>query len=536
MPMTGVVRSRTNELFRFADFPPELAATLAALFCFAICYFRAFVFPHVPIVLWGDQIGFFNDGSRIVLGELPYRDYFQIVPVGTDLFYAALIKSFGLRAWIPNLTMSFLAGLAAFLMTLIASRLMRGAVVILPSLLFAGFVLLCSQDATHHWFSTVAILGALLVLLDGISLPRVAVAGGLCGLAACFTQTKGATVIVGLLVYFAYHMARRLPDARKRWRICSLLCGVAVVVFLAVNVYFIRAAGIGHWLYCVVVYPLRYYPAPPINNWRVILYDFGYHEGFTRWISYPFVYATVPLVYIVFIVVARRRWENLADEDRDKFVLVAIVGIAMFIAIGFSPSAKRLGSVSPPALILLAWFLDRPGKVAARLRILLAAVSVVLAVGITERLQTRRWLYLDLPAGRAAMLDRALYGEYLWLLENTHPGEYFYGMPPFFYAFHLRSPAAIDAVHDSEYTRPEQVSALVDALKSHQVPLIVFRGLHEALHPKTSPTDHLDPLRAYLKQNYRVIKTFPTTDYVLAPAEKPVPASPDAPTRYAGPS
>ena len=535
MPMTGVERSRTNELLRFADFPPQLAATLAALFCFAVCYFRAFVFPNVPIILWGDQIGFFNDGSRIVLGELPYRDYFQIVPAGTDLFYAALIKSFGLRAWIPNLTMAVLAGMAAFLMTLIASRLMRGAIIVLPSLLFAGFVLLCSQDATHHWFSTVAILGALLVLLDEITLPRVAVAGALCGLAACFTQTKGATVIVGLLVYFAYHMARRLPDAGQRWRICLLLCGVACAVFLAVNAYFIRAAGIGHWLYCVVEYPLRYYPAPPINNWRVILYDFGYHEGFTRWISFPFVYATVPLVYVVFLVVARR-WKDWLGDDWDKFVLVTVVGIAIFIAIGFSPSAKRLGSVSPPALILLTWLFDRPGKAAARLRITLAVVSVVLAVGITERLQTRRWLYLDLPAGRAAMLDRTLYGEYVWLLNNTHPGEYFYGMPPFYYAFHLRSPAAIDAVHDSEYTRPEQVSALVDALETHHVPLIVFRGLHEALHPRISPSDHLDPLRAYLKQNYRVIKTFPTTDYVLVPVEKSVSASPPGTTRYAGPS
>ena len=87
---------------RFFDSPVR-ASVVMALFSFAVCYFRSFIFPDIPIVLWGDQVGFLNDGSRLVQGELPYRDYFQIVPPAMDLTYAFLIRCFGLWEWIPNL-------------------------------------------------------------------------------------------------------------------------------------------------------------------------------------------------------------------------------------------------------------------------------------------------------------------------------------------------------------------------------------------------------------------------------------------------
>src|SRR6516164_4664210 len=36
----------------------------------------------------GDQLGFLTDGSRIVAGELLYRDFFEMLPPGTPLTYA----------------------------------------------------------------------------------------------------------------------------------------------------------------------------------------------------------------------------------------------------------------------------------------------------------------------------------------------------------------------------------------------------------------------------------------------------------------
>jgi hypothetical protein len=494
---------------------PVPASILTALFNFLTCYFRSFVSGNVPVVLWGDQIGFFEDGSRMALGQLPYRDYFKIVSPGTDLTYAFLIKIFGVQMWIPNLLMASLAALTALLMTLITSRLVRGAIIVLPGLLLASFILLASTDATHHWFSTIAILAALLVMMDGNTLPRVALAGALSGVAACFTQSKGAMAVTAFVVYLAAYANSRseiLPNGR--WKKSLLLGGVAAGVFAAVNLYFIQAAGLRTWLYCLIVYPLRYYPSPTINNWRVLIDGFPSHAGLITWAVFSFVYATVPLVYFVFLIGKRRLLKEEGGERRDKLLLVAMTGLAMFLAVASSPSLKRLATVSPPAMILLAWLLNQPGKAVAGLRILLASTAVALAIAIPVHVQTRSPFYLNLPAGRAALFDPALYEEYRWLLGDTYPGEYFFGLTPFYTAFHMLNPAPVVDFHASDYTRPWQIAALIEALENHQVSMLVLRRTHDFLWAAGSPSDHLEPLRIYVSRNYRLTKTFLTGDEV----------------------
>ncbi len=508
---------------------PVPASIVTAMFSFLTCYFRSFVSVKVPLVLWGDQIGFFNDGNRIVLGQLPYRDYFKIVPPGTDLTYALLIKLFGVQMWIPNLLMACLAALAALLMTLITSRLMRGPIIVLPGLLLASLILLASTDATHHWFSTVAILAALLVIMDGITLPRIAAAGALSGAAACFTQSKGAMAVAAFVVYLAGYANRQkgMPH-NGGWRKSLLLCGVAAGVFSAVNMYFIQASGLRMWLYCLIVYPLRYYPSPTINNWRVLIDGFPSHAGLLTWVVYCFVYVTAPLVYIVFFARTRNLWKKKGTGGWDQLLLVAMTGVAMLLTVASAPSLKRLATVSPPAMILLVWLLNQRGKAAAGLRILLASTTVALAIAVPVYLQLRSAFYLDLPAGRAALFDPDLYVEYRWLRGNTYPGEYFFGLPPFYSAFHMLNPAPIVDFHASDYTRPWQVAALIEALERHHVSMLVLRRTHDFLWAEGNPSDHLEPLRVYVSRNYQLTRTFLTGDEVWRRIGTTAPADVDA--------
>ena len=64
--------------------------------CFTLvtCYLRLFVFPDVAILSGGDAIGFLNEGARIVSGQLPYRDFFEMLPPGTPYAYALLVSVF----------------------------------------------------------------------------------------------------------------------------------------------------------------------------------------------------------------------------------------------------------------------------------------------------------------------------------------------------------------------------------------------------------------------------------------------------------
>lgn len=486
---------------------------LISLFAFLTCYFRTFIFPGTPLLPNGDQTGFVYAGSRLAAGELPYRDYFQIVPPGTDLTYALMIREFGLRLWIPHVAMALLAAAAVLLMTRISLRVLPGTAAVVPGLLLIGFVLPISADATHHWFSTVVALAAVFVLLGGSTLERVAAAGALCGLTACFTQTKGAAMLMGFCIFFAWEAGLRKSSVAAVVRQCAVLGALAAIAFAAFNIYFITAAGLRQWWFCIIVYPLRYYSAPAVNNWRVLEHDFGWHGGPVKWIAYPFIYATVPLACIIFLAMTRRRWKD-TDERWRELVLIALAGCFMFLPVALAPSVKRVGSVAPLAMISLAWLLYRSGPLLRLLRLGLVVGAGALAVALPVRTQTHWHAFLDLPAGRTAFHEKAQYDEYAWVLTHTHPGQFFSGMPPMYVPLHLVNPAAIAGYDTTEYTRPEQISALLQSLRTHAVPLMILPSEQKYLRPTGLSSDHLGPFLDYLYSNYVLTRTFPSGDEV----------------------
>jgi hypothetical protein len=484
-------------------------ATLVSLFNFGVSYFRSFIFPDIPLLPFGDASYFLNNANRIVAGHLPYRDYFAFLPPGIELTYALLIKGFGARSWIPNLMIACLAAAAAWLMTLIAAQLMRGPAIALPGLLLAGFVLPGSFDATHHWFSTIALMAAVLVLLHGDSFRNIAAVGLLCGIAGWYTQTKGVAAVAGFVTYLLLKGRRESTPARDRWLKCILLSGLALTVFAVGNLYFVRAAGLSRWFYCLVVYPLRYYPSVRLNNWRV--YGYGFKFGLGT-IPFLFVHLTVPLVYVICIVVMLRRSKNEPGEAWDKIGLLLVAGLAMFLAIASSPGWKRLATSSPPAVILLTWLLNRSRRIMAKLEIGLGAAAIVLALAGVARIQTRRTTFLDLPIGRTAFVDFARYEEYRYAMEHTCRGQLMFGPSPILFALQVQNPAPIDGFVPFDYTRPEQVTATIQALELNKVPMLM---LHPSMFtdPASTPaSDHLDPIRTYLAGHYRVTATFNTGD------------------------
>lgn len=490
--------------------PANTLALLMACFAFATCYFQFFVFPGTPFLPGGDQILAASDGARVLSGQIPYRDFFEFLPPGSVLTYAGLIKAFGWHLWIFGLLMSCLPAIVVYLTTLVSSRIMRGLVMMLPALLFTGFILLGPIDVTHHWFSTVLVLAAMLVLCEEPTLQRIALAGILCGLAACYTQNKGAIAAVGFLAYLIWKARRDGSSPRESWGRGCLFIGAVAAIFVTINAYFIRTSSLDRWFYSLVIYPLRYYPAPDLNNWRILKYDFLWHRSTASFIVFPFVYCTVPLVYLVFLYVYRRRSKEAQAQIDERLILVALTGLAMFLAVASSPSVKRLCTVSPPAMILLAWLLNRSGIYFSTLRRGLAMAAVAAAVVPTVLAQTRKVTYLDLPTGRTAFTDRATQEEYSWILTHTHPGQFFWGLGPFYFPFELRNPASITEYDTSDYTRPETVAALVNALQQHEVPLIIIGS--ENTYPLTlnSPGNHLGPFVRYLRANYRLTMTFQT--------------------------
>jgi len=491
-------------------------------FTFFTCYLREFVLPHAPVMSWNDQMLFASDGARIVAGQMPYRDYFQFVTPGMDLFYAFLLRHLGLLLWIPNLLMVCLAATGVLLMTLAAAKVLRGNSIALPAALTSGFILFGGLDATHHWFSGLIALIAMLVLFNGSQNWRIVLAGALCGVVASFTQSKGATVTAGFLIYLIWQSLheKQKPSA---WRRGILLCGAALLTFLVINGPYIAALGIKEWIKWVIVFPFRYYPTLPAQTWRSPLDDFRNQTGFIRWICIPFVYLTIPLVYLAFLRVMylRRRFEP--DQPWNQLLLLAITGLALFLAVAPCLSVMRVSCASLPGMILLVWLLNRGGGQGRAAAATLAALSLAIAVYLPIRNQTMHWHYLDLPAGRTAILDPNRYEVYRWMAENTHPGQMYFGIGPLALPLWLQTPAPISSPVPYEYDRPEHIAASIAAIETNRVPLLLLKPYRNLAGTWGYTDEHLRPFQTYIDQHYRYIKTFPAGFEVWERTDTPQP-------------
>lgn len=484
-------------------------AALAAL-TFAICCLRLFVLPHTPLLLWGDAPGFAEKGVRILGGELPYRDFEEFLTPGTDLVYASLFRWFGTSLWMMHLVMASLAALAAAWMTWCAARLVRGWLVFLPAVLLMGFVLAFSLDPTHHWFSTLALMGAVCALFEGHSLGRVALAGAFLGVAASFTQTKGAAAVIALVAYFLWIDAVE-KDRTGQWvRRSLVLCTAALAVFAVINVPFIAACGVRRWVWEVMVFPVRYFGSVSANNWRGAAEELAHNPGRLKWICFPFQFLVVPLTYLwFFVTLGRDRTEP--RTLRNQLMLVAVVGIAMLAAVAPALSIRRISTASPPAMLLLTWLLGRNKKLWPALA--LGAVSAAISVAQIAAIQLKHERILDLPIGRVAIPPKAdYYDVYRWMAANSKPGQWYFGLPPVALPLLLRDPTPMAQLSPGEYTRPEQVTAIVEGIERVKVPVIVLRP--RMYLPSPDLPDHLEPFRSYLYDHYRKTKSFPSGDEI----------------------
>ncbi len=480
---------------------------LIAIVTFLVCYARTFVLPHTPIMFWGDQLLYATNGARIIDGQMPYRDFFEFLPAGTDLVYASLFRIFGVRLWIPNLLMDLLAAAAVLLTTIAGKTILHGRFRLAPALFTLGFGLYAGLDATHHWFSGVAALGAMTVLLRGTAWKRVACAGALCGVAASFTQSKGTAVTLGFVIYLAWRSIER-----ERWRKPLLLCASALAVFLAINLHYMLTLGLREWYRWVVIFPLRYYATMPGQTFRAPLVELESRHGLMRWVMAGLLYLVVPSTYVALIWMWRRRRQP--DQLSDQLLLVSITGLAMFLSVTGSLSMMRVSTASLPAAILLGWYLQHMPQRFGWITVSVAGLAAASALNLILGTQRAHWYRLNLPAGDTAIAEPGKYELYAWLKDHTYPGEDYFGIAPISLPLALRCPAPIQQPGPWEYYRPQHIARTVTALEQRQVPLLVLRSYSQYENPPGYDPGRLQELKKYEETHYRLVRRFSTGDQV----------------------
>jgi len=270
---------------------------------FWFVYLQVFILPFVPISFWADQSTYLLNARRMLDGQVIYRDFFQFTPPGTESVYFGLFRLFGPRSWIPDGMLLLLGVSLVGLITMISEKLINGASCFLPGLLFLVIPFQSLLDGTHHWYSTVAVMAALAVVIENRSVFRLAAAGTLCGLATCFTQSRGLVAVLGLAVVLLWE--RRCLQRlfrRKGWPA--------------------TIPGLHHRFRCEVL------SREWFNTWRVYMADAPSLHSISALLQLPgflFIHALLPLVYVLFFARYWRAGRAEPQEPWDKLMLVNLL-------------------------------------------------------------------------------------------------------------------------------------------------------------------------------------------------------------------
>lgn len=495
--------------------PPIATERLSrSAFVFAIAgvlvflYLRTFLLPAVPLVAHDDQILFFIRAARVAHGQVLYRDFFELVTPVIDLVYGAAFRLFGIHAWIMQ-AWCIALGLALFcVVTLIAARILRGPLVLLPGLLFLVFDFNSALDPTHHWYSTLGGLAAVSVLMGGTSLQRIFTASALCAVATLFTQTQGALTFVALVVYLLWLKRSEVRGPNIRAQLTTLVLPFTVILSCVLG-YYVHKAGFRTIFFDLILFPLRFLSSGNFNSPHAYLDQLQPQRApgtIVRLIPVVFIYAVVPYIYVVGAYQVWRKGDVLPAELRRHLVLLHLVGVALFLAVAGGPRFHRLCTVAPPAILICAWLLGQRGLVLKIARGLLCLLALAFAFLLPFYRQTQWHATLDLPIGRTAFSDPLEFQEFQWLAERSHPSELLFNQGSLGLYLSLENPTASEFITDTDFTQPEQVAAVLQSLQRRPPRFIVLTP------ENTSPSDvhnHSAPFRRYVHDNYRLIHIFP---------------------------
>lgn len=461
--------------------------------------------PATPIAgTDNDQSLYIHNAMRMLDGQVIYRDFFQFTPPGTELVYLVLLRLFGVRAWIPNALLIGLGLSLIWLCVFISQKVLDGRAAYIPALCFLTLAFHYHLDASHHWFSVLAIIASAALIVTKRSLTRLAGAGALCALASFFTQPRGVLVLVGIALFLWWEHRIGMQPNGPLWQSETVLASAFITATAVLNLYFVWAAGWRRFLWCTVTFGIRYYPAESdLNSWHAYM-AYIPRMPYLRHVPNPawlFLHALLPLVYLLFFARFWQESKKKPEQPWGRLMLLNLMGFFLFVGIAPAPVYWRLCVVSLPAFIILVWFVNSPARLHTLARQVLWACMVAAMMGFVWHDLTRWRAYLVTPTGRAAFLDSPSFQEFRWLAAHTRPSAPLFDCSgQSYFLLNLRSPAMVSFLSGTDYLRPEQVRDLVESLEKKRVPIVLWCS---DLDFGLRPDDHLGPLRDYLHTHYQ---------------------------------
>ena len=473
----------------------------------AYLYLNLFALPHTPVLLGGDQVFFWLDAERMLYGQRIYQDFLQFTPPGTDYFYLALFNLFGFRIWVTNAAVLALGVAFCWMCFSLVGDLARRSSALLATALFLVLVYGKALNATHHWFSVLAIMGAVKLSFGRLSPRTLGLAGALLGLAAFFSQTHGAAALAAFVVFLLWR--RMWLESPWTDLLCNegmLLLGFAVA-FLALGAHEIAAVGLRQLWYFQVTYVTKYVVNLSQGSILGLPRPFGL-KTLPALATYLVVYTTLPVVYLATL------WHCWRDRNAtfpwDRMALLSLVGLFLLVEVAMSLNWLRLFAVSLPSIVLLgAWF-DRVELRRQRLALVWIAI-LAFAARQTVSMRHTQSMRVSLPGGTAAISPQA-YEKLDEIMQRTAPGDLFFqaGWPGVYLPLQLRNPLYLDIAYAAH---PEEADRVIQQLRTTNVSYILWsEHLGGPCRTGQPCDDGVTLLRDYLHRSYVRVHVFPDGD------------------------
>jgi hypothetical protein len=407
----------------------------------------------------GDEGSIVYGAVRVLDGDVPYRDFFEVLAPGSFLWLAAWFLILG-KTWVAMraaLVVTWVVSVVALHWLTLQAH--DGRFRFVPAAVYLFVAIPMLTGASQHWDgNAVAFLAmaAFVASRESNSVRRWFLNGVLVGIVALFSQQKGAWLLIGLVTAQLAEGNWTRTFRSAALKAASLTVGSVVIVIAWIAVYAWLGA-VGDWYYAVIRWPLDRY-----GKVNAMPYAFALREWVVPWLwnvahalahgikasaifglsLLPFLtVVSLPAIVLAAVPIMIRR---NAGYRVTPWTSLAIVGFALFISEIHRPDVSHLLYGTPFLWIVAAAVAaEVHGRVASRV---VAGAAVVLMAGIVlvgmiNFAQSRPTAVVPSRRGEYSALERDEALEFLMAHTSAGDTAFLYPYYPMYYFLaDLRNP------------------------------------------------------------------------------------------------
>jgi hypothetical protein len=457
----------------------------------------------------GDEGTLITGAVRVSEGQLPFRDFFEVMGPGTFYWLALFFKVLG-TTWLATRICLLCTTLGITLLLFYLARRLRCGMEGMPVIFFVAVSFHNWNAISHHMDSTLFGLASFAALAYWMDRPRsimLFLAGVGAGLTTWIMLPKGVLLCLSflLLLWILYR-------GESRFRSLLTLLGGYLLVMASGLALFWRAGGLPDLIYANLLWPLTNY-----SGVNAVPYGLEFRELY--WDSFTASFGTVVSTFlsIPFLIVMGLPLILLALGLRYKRVALDRVVLPYWFA-GFAfwfseMHRKDLPHLvyGSPILIILAFYLYRHmrGKWPTRAlqlvgisALALAMLNPLVALSATAKYTTRRGSVYVFSGD--AVLD--------FLTTRVKPGErvFVYPYAPMYYFLSATRNPTRYSILMYRINTESQFREAVQSLETNNIRYVVWdrsfpQWINKSFPAYRNPPEDKLIMEPYLVKHYRVV-------------------------------